>query len=139
MKKVKMVPPALTVLVRANPEKHVLVGGKENDAQGVHYAPLVNAKLNSAYAFSEDLAARDIDDEFIIVPVGTVSGAMEDSLCRLNDIGRIIWELFDSRRTLKDIANELSVQFEAPLSEIEKDVQEFANELLKRQMLIESV
>jgi hypothetical protein len=138
MKKVKWIPPDLTVLARENPEKHVLTARKANNALETHQMLETKVKLDSIYVLSKDIAARYIEGEIIIAPIASEIGAMEDALCTLNETGRAIWEYPDGRRTLKDMVEELSAQFDAPPSVIEKDVCGFAEELLKRHMLVES-
>jgi hypothetical protein len=139
MKKVKWIPPVLTVLARENREKHVLTARKAHNVPGTHQLLETKVRLDSTYALSEDVVARDIEGKIIIVPSASGNGAMEDALCTLNDTGRAIWEYSDGRRTLKDIIDEFLAKCDAPPSEIEKDIRGFAEELLKRHMLVESV
>ena len=58
-------------------------------------------------------------------------------LFNLNEMGGTIWKRLDGQKTLKDIVEELSTEFEAPTQEIEGDVIGFVAELLKRGMLVE--
>lgn len=94
--------------------------------------------LDSIYKPSEDVVARDIQGELIIVPITSGIGDLEDEIFTLNETGRAIWDKLDGKRSLKDIAEELSAGFESTAGEIEKDVLGLAQELLKRRMLIES-
>jgi len=96
----------------------------------------VKVDISSCYAPSEDVVAREIEGELIIVPVTSGLGDMEDELYTLNETGKAIWEKLDGKKTLKQTAEELSKEFNAPLSEIEKDVIGLAEELLKRGMLV---
>ena len=92
---------------------------------------------NAIYAPSEDIVAREIEGELIIVPLVSGIGDMEDELFTLNETGRAIWEKLDGKKSLKDVAEELSAEFEASSGEIETDVIGLAEELLKRRMLVE--
>ena len=92
---------------------------------------------DAIYAPSEDIVAREIEGELIIVPLVSGIGDMEDELFTLNETGRAIWEKLDGEKSLKDVAEELSMEFEAPAGEIETDVTGLAEELLKRRMLVE--
>jgi hypothetical protein len=94
-------------------------------------------ELNDVYIQSEDIVARVIEDELIIVPLVSGIGDMEDDLFTLNETARAIWEKLDGKKCLKDVAEELSVEFEASAGEIEKDVIGLVEELLKRRMLVE--
>jgi hypothetical protein len=91
--------------------------------------------LNSAYLPSEDLVARDIEGELIIIPLTSGIGDAEDEIYTMNETGRAIWERLDGR-SLRDVAEALSGEFEAQPGEIEKDVVGLASELLKRKMLV---
>ena len=44
------------------------------------------------YVPSEDIVAREIEGELIIVPLAAGIGDMEDELFSLNETGREIWE-----------------------------------------------
>jgi coenzyme PQQ biosynthesis protein PqqD len=91
--------------------------------------------LNSAYIPSEDVVARDIHGEFIIIPVASGIGDSDDEIFSLNKSGRVIWDRLSGKRNLKDIIDDLSNEFEAAAEEIEKDVSGFIEELLKRKMV----
>ena len=94
--------------------------------------------LNKIYVPSEDVVAREIEGELIIVPLVSGIGDIEDELFTLNETGRAIWNKLDGKRSLKKLVEELSEEFEAPAGEIGKDVAGLVEELLKRRMLIEA-
>jgi len=93
--------------------------------------------LNNVYKPSEDIVARNIQGELIIIPITSGIGDLEDEIFTLNETGRAIWEKLDGKKTLKEIAQELARDFEGSLEEIEKDVLGLIRELLKRRMLVE--
>jgi hypothetical protein len=92
--------------------------------------------LNSVFIASNDIVARMIEGELIIVPLASGIADMEDELFALNDTGKAIWEKLDGRKTLEDIARELSKDFNAPKSEIERDIIGLVKELYKRKIII---
>ena len=94
--------------------------------------------LDTAYVPSEDVVAREIEEELIIVPLAAGMGDTEDELYSLNETGRAIWGRLDGKASLKDVVDELCVEFEAPAGEIERDVMGLVGELLKRRMLVEA-
>ena len=47
--------------------------------------------LDAIYAPSEDIVAREIEGELIIVPLVSGIGDMEDELYTMNETGRAIW------------------------------------------------
>jgi hypothetical protein len=91
--------------------------------------------LDSAYLPSEDLVARDIEGELIIIPLTSGIGDADDEIYTMNETGRAIWERLDGQ-SLRDVAEALKAEFEAQPGEIEKDVVGLASELLKRKMLV---
>jgi hypothetical protein len=97
----------------------------------------IQANLDSAYVPSDDMVARKIQGELIIVPLVSGIGDMEDELYTLNETGKAVWEKLDGQKRLKDIAKELIVEFEAPEGEIEKDVVGLVQEFLERKIVVE--
>ena len=83
-------------------------------------------------------ASREIQGEFIIIPIASGIGDLEDEIFTLNETGRAIWEKLDGKKSLKEIAAVLSQEFQAPLEGIEQDVSGLTEELLKRRMLVEA-
>jgi hypothetical protein len=94
--------------------------------------------LNGIYILSEEIVAREIEGELIIVPLTAGFGDMEDELYTLNDTGRAIWRLFDGQRDLSTVVAILLDEFSAPAAEIEADVVGLVTELVKRRMLVEA-
>jgi hypothetical protein len=92
--------------------------------------------LNSIYVPSEDVVARDVHGEFIIIAITSGIGDSDDEIFSLNKFGRAIWDKLSGKRNLKDVVNDLSKEFEAPIEKIEKDVLGLIGELLKRKMVI---
>ena len=90
------------------------------------------------YVPSEEIVAREIEGELIIVPLVSGIGGVEDDLLSLNETGKAIWNRLDGKNDLKKVIETLSEEFEAPAGEIEKDVLGLVEELLKRRMLVES-
>jgi len=95
--------------------------------------------LNSVCTRSGDVVAREIEGEILIVPLVAGIGDTDDELYTLNETGQAIWEKLDGERTLNEVAASLAVEFDAPLSDIEKDVLGFASELTRRGILLVKV
>ena len=55
----------------------------------------------------------------------------------MNETGKAIWDRLKGKMSLKDVVEDLSMEFEAPEGEIEKDVVGLMEELLKRKMVVE--
>ena len=86
---------------------------------------------------SEDIVAREIEGEIIIVPLVSGIGDIDDALYTLNKTGKCIWQRLDGKKCLKDIAQELTKEFDSTPKQIEKDVTGLITELFKRRMVVE--
>ncbi|MDD2751750.1 MAG: PqqD family protein [Candidatus Omnitrophica bacterium] len=93
--------------------------------------------LEKIYAPSEDVVARQVQGEFIIIPITSGIGDLEDEIFTLNETGRAIWDRLDGKKNLKTIAKDLSTDFDSQAGDIEKDIMGFTQELIKRKMLVE--
>lgn len=91
---------------------------------------------SSICAISEDIVARRIEDELIIVPISSGIGDMEDELYTLNETGIAIWEKIDGERTFEQIIGTLAEEYDAPREKIERDVLGLVTELIRRKMLV---
>lgn len=88
---------------------------------------------------SEDIVAREIEGEIIIVPLVAGIGNADDELYTLNETGRAIWQMLDGQRTLGEVATALTQAFAAGQSELEGDVLGFAAEMVRRGILAAKV
>lgn len=91
--------------------------------------------LRSILTPSDDVVAREIEGEIIIVPLVAGIGDADDELYSLNETGRAVWQKLDGRRTLGEIATALKQDFEASQAELEADVVGFAAEMVRRGIL----
>jgi hypothetical protein len=92
--------------------------------------------LASVCAPSENVVAREIEGEVIIVPLVSGIGETDDELYALNPTGRAIWQELDGLKTLGQVAAALSATFQTPPADIETDVLGFASELVGRGILL---
>lgn len=95
-------------------------------------------KLNQIFSPSEDIVAREIEGELIIVPLAAGIGDLEDELYTLNDTGRSIWALLNGRNTLADIVSVLEQEYDEQVDQITINVLGFVEELQKRKILVEN-
>lgn len=84
---------------------------------------------------SEDVVAREIEGELVIVPLVAGIGNADDELYTLNETGRAIWKLLDGQRTLGQVVADLTAEFDAPRADLEADILGFARELTGRRIL----
>jgi len=94
-------------------------------------------RMDAVYAPSDDIVAREIEGELIIVPLVAGIGDMEDELFTVNETGKAIWDRLDGARSLGEIVVALGQDYEAPPGEIERDVLGLVEELVRRRMLVE--
>jgi len=92
--------------------------------------------VNAAYRPSDDIVARDIEGELIIVPLVAGIGDMEDELYTLNETGRAIWSKLDGARPLSAVIVEIASEYAADEGEVERDVCGLVEELAKRRMVV---
>jgi hypothetical protein len=97
-----------------------------------------NVTLDAVYALSDDVVARNIEGEIIIVPLVSSIGGIDDALYTLNETGQAIWERLDGQRSLRDVIANLADEFEAADGVIEADVLGLVKELVKRKILVEA-
>lgn len=89
-----------------------------------------------AYRPSEDVVARVIEGEIIIVPLVAGIGDMDDELFTLNETGKAIWDRLDGQRTLAEVASELASEYDGDPDAIETDVLGLVGELVTRRMVV---
>jgi hypothetical protein len=94
-------------------------------------------QMESVYVPSDDVVAREIEGELIIVPLMAGVGDMEDALFTLNETGRAIWDRLDGERSLDEIADDLAAAYDSPRGEIERDVLGLVEELVRRRIVVE--
>ncbi len=92
--------------------------------------------LNDIFVPSEEIVAREIEGEIVIVPLGAGIGDLEEELYTLSETARAVWEKLDGTRTLKRIAEELAEEYEALPQTIEDDVVGLLEELVKRKIVV---
>jgi hypothetical protein len=92
--------------------------------------------LETIYEVSDDVVAREIEDELIIVPLVAGIGDLEDELFTLNDTGKAIWKQLDGSNSLDAIVTNLVQEYAADRDEILQDVMGLMDELVRRKMVI---
>jgi len=93
-------------------------------------------ELDGCYMPSEDIVAREIEGEIILVPLTTGFSDDPEALFTLNETGKAIWNRLDGKLTIKGIADSLCEDYEQEKADILNDVRRFAEELLSRRMIV---
>ena len=95
-------------------------------------------RMDMVFSHSSDVVSREIDCALIIVPLTSGVGDMEDDLFSMNETGTEIWNMLDGKKTVQEVVEALSRQYQAEPGELEQDVAGIVTELLKRRMLVEA-
>jgi hypothetical protein len=95
-------------------------------------------RMDMIFSHSSDVVSREIDGSLIIVPLTAGVGDMEDDLFSMNETGTEIWNMLDGKKTVREVAEALTLRYRAESAEIEQDVAGIVTELLKRRMLVEA-
>jgi hypothetical protein len=91
---------------------------------------------DSICTLSEDIVARKIEDELVIVPLTSGIGNMEDELYTLNETAQAIWGRLDGAHSLGQIVTELANEYNASAADIERDVIGLVTELVRCKILV---
>lgn len=84
--------------------------------------------LTHCYIKETNFVTREIAGETIIVPVRGNVGDL-DSIYTLNDIGTMIWQLIDGKKSVNQIIEAICNTYEVTAEQAEKDTIEFLNTL----------
>lgn len=98
----------------------------------------MNPESNKIYKISDDVVAREIEEEVVIVPIVSGIGSMDDDLYTLNSTGRIVWKQIDGEKNVHDIARVIGEEYDAPVEEICSDILDLFSDLLDKGILIEA-
>lgn len=93
-------------------------------------------RLRSIYVHSEGAISRDLEGEFIIVPLFSGMSNVDEDIFSMNEFGKAIWLSFDGKRALQQVINHLCLRYKASPEVIRKDVVGFTQLLLKKKFLV---
>lgn len=95
----------------------------------------VEVQCDRVYARSDDIVAREIEGEVIIVPLVAGIGDLEDALFTFNETGKAVWDKIDGERPLRAVINELADEYGADAEVVGADVVGLVGELVSRRIL----
>lgn len=84
--------------------------------------------LYKAYQQNNNCVAREVDDEIVIVPVQDNLAEM-DYLYTLNETAAFIWNQLDGKKTLEEIAQIMTENFDVDYETAANDVLKTAKEI----------
>ena len=89
----------------------------------------------SAFGFLKhqiDVIVQPVSGEVVLFDLAT------GSYYSLNELGARIWELLDGNRSLTDVADQLTSEYDAPAEQITQDLQALAEDMLRNGLLVQS-
>jgi methyltransferase-like protein len=86
--------------------------------------------LDRVYQKNQNFVFRQIDDETLLVPIKDNVGDL-GSIYNLNPVAAFVWQHLDGEKTLNDIKDLMTGEFEVSHPDAEKDLTEFVGELEK--------
>ena len=86
--------------------------------------------LNSIPVRSESVVTRKTGNEYVLVPVVNNIADM-NSVYTLNESGAFIWEMIDGKRSIEDIINALTAEYNTDDETAKADVFSFIKEMSK--------
>lgn len=87
------------------------------------------------YQTSPDYVLRQIGDECVLVPLGS-STIFNGCMLMLNRTCTFLWQCFQTKHTIKEVVEQAQQQFEGSESLIEKEVKEFVEAYVEKELLI---
>ena len=86
--------------------------------------------LDRVYQKNQNFVFRQIDDETLLVPIKDNVGDL-GSIYNLNPVAAFVWQNLDGEKTLNDIKNLITGEFEVSDQDAVQDLTEFVGELEK--------
>lgn len=92
--------------------------------------------LNAVYGKSDNVAAREIENEFMIIPLTLNNDEQSDALYLLNETGREIWEHMNGKINLNQLIQMMNKRYNTAHDDIiQKDVLALTKEFLDHNMI----
>ena len=86
--------------------------------------------LDRVYQKNQNFVFRQIDDEILLVPIKNNVGDL-GSIYNLNPVAAFVWQHLDGKKTLNDIKDMMTGEFDVSAPNAEQDLTEFVSELEK--------
>ena len=86
--------------------------------------------LDLVYQKNQNFVFRQIDDETLLVPIKDNVGDL-GAIYNLNQVAAFVWQHLDGKKTLNDIKDLMTGEFEVSDPDAEQDLTEFVGQLEK--------
>jgi hypothetical protein len=87
-----------------------------------------NEEIDVFYAWNPKVASRTLDDTAFVL--------LQSSMVSLNDVGTYLWEHFKKGSTVEEAVTAVVSEFETTDDVARKDIVEFVNSLLNKNLLV---
>jgi methyltransferase-like protein len=91
--------------------------------------------LKNRFIPSDNVVARKIEDEMLIIPLTSGIGNLDEELYSLNSSAQVIWQYLDGKNTLQDIVELLLMNLDSTRERLEEDVLGLLKELYERRIV----
>lgn len=82
----------------------------------------------------KEFVLREIAGDYIIVPVGKTALEL-NGLITVNELGAFLWDKLQQEITREKLINSVLAEYDIDRETVEKDVDEFLQELVKNRIL----
>jgi hypothetical protein len=93
--------------------------------------------LDRVYQKNQNFVFRQIDDETLLVPIKDNVGDL-GSIYNLNPVAAFVWQHLDGEKTLNDIKDLMTGEFEVSDPDAQQDLTEFVGQLEKIDAIFET-
>lgn len=87
---------------------------------------------NESYSVKQGYVLREIADEYIAVPINSGS---ESQLIILNPVSALLWEQMQNKKTLEELVEAVTGEFDVSREEAETDIKAFLDSLKELNLL----
>ena len=93
--------------------------------------------IKKCYCISDNVIAKEIEGELVIVPMIAGVGNLDAEMYSLNSTGLAVWEQLDGKKDFEHVITVLSDSFATTYDHIKEDVVEIVEQLLKKGLVVE--
>ena len=91
--------------------------------------------MSGKYKQGEQLIAREIEGEIVIVPLTSGIGDLNAEMYSLNHTGVAVWNKLDGKTQLKKIVSQIASEYDASEHVIESDIINLVTDLINKGLI----
>ena len=70
---------------------------------------------------------------YVVIPLARLGGQIQDNILLLNGVAGLVWRLLTESRTLEELGQAVSLEYEVPSEQAQLDLEPFLQELIELQ------